>query len=294
MMERVGFVGFGEAASAFAQGLRAGGVGALWAYEPAQHGPFADVYARRAEAAQVTLVDDPAPLAQAEVVVSAVTPEQAVAAARTVAPSLVAGQLYVDVNSCTPAMKREAARLVEARGARYVDVGMAGSIKLDGHRLPVYAAGPHAQEFADRFSPYGFRIRVLPGAIGQAAALKMIRGVVMKGMEALLVEMLLAAERAQIADAVLESVANAYDATTFRDHANMLLTTHAIHAARRLDEVRMIRDTIRELGVEPLATEGTERRFAEDVRHDLKSHFGNEVPAGWQQVVETLLSRGAR
>lgn len=293
-MERVGFVGFGEVAAAFARGLREGGVGVLWAYEPARHGPFAAVYARRAEEAGVTLVDDPHELAGAEVVVSAVTPEQAVAAARTVAPALAAGQLYVDVNSCTPGMKQEAARLVGARGARYVDVGMAGSIKLDGHRLPVYASGPHAQEFADRFGPYGFRVRVLPGDVGQAAAVKMIRGVVMKGMEALLVEMLLAAERAGIAEVVLESVANAYDATTFREHANMLVTTHAIHAGRRLDEVRMIRDTVRELGVEPLATEGTERRFAEDVRHDLKSHFRNEVPASWETVLETLAARGAR
>ncbi|MCL8207960.1 MAG: DUF1932 domain-containing protein [Actinomycetia bacterium] len=293
-MERVGFVGFGEAATAFARGLGQGGVRRLVAYEPGRHGPFAAVYARRAAETGVTLVDRPDALGEMEVVVSAVTPEQAVAAARTVAPALGAGQLYVDVNSCTPGMKQEAARLLEARGVRYVDVGMAGSIKLEGHRIPIYAAGPHAQEFADRFGPYGFRIRVLGGDVGQAAAVKMIRGVVMKGMEALLVEMLLAAERAGIADVVLDSVANAYDATTFREHANMLVTTHAVHAGRRLDEVRMIRDTVRELGVEPLAIEGVARRFAEDVRHDLKTHFQNEVPAAWETVLAALRAKDAR
>ena len=75
--------------------------------------------------------------------------------------------------------------------------------------------------------------------IGAAAALKMLRSVVIKGMEGLWVEALLAARERGVVEPLLAMIEETLDRYSARDFATMLVTTHVGHAGRRqVEEIR--------------------------------------------------------
>ncbi|MFG1432990.1 DUF1932 domain-containing protein [Xanthobacter sp. V2C-8] len=250
------FVGFGEAASHIASGLRGAGVDGMSAYDVAiAGGPRRPLLEARAAAAGVRLLASPAGLAEARHVLALVQPLASVEAARMAAPHLATGALYVDLSSAAPQAKREGAAIVEAVGARFVDGAIIGSAPSSGHRVPILASGDGAEAFGARFRAHGMDITPVTGGIGAAAGIKLVRSILAKGLEALYVEALLVAERAGVTDAVLDTFCAFLDARPARDTAAMLLKSHVVHAARRADEVRMSRDLARSAGLSPLMTD---------------------------------------
>lgn len=194
---------------------------------------------------------DVADLADCDVVLSLVTPATAVAAAGGFAPWAREGVLYIDLNSTAPQDKYDVvARLPAARVVDGVMTG--GGIRLDAGRIPISLAGPDAQEAADLLSGMGLNATVVGTQVGAAAALKMLRSVVMKGMEGLWVEALLAAQHLDVVEPLFAMVEETLDRWPTRDFASMLVTTHVAHAGRRQVEARMVRDTVQGAGVEPI------------------------------------------
>jgi 3-hydroxyisobutyrate dehydrogenase-like beta-hydroxyacid dehydrogenase len=216
-------------------------------------------------AAGATPVDDLAAFADCDVVVSLVTPATAVPAAQGFAPYAGDGVLYVDLNSTAPDDKQEIAALL--RSARVVDgVMTGGGIQLDRDQIPISLAGPDAAEAADLLNGAGLNAAVVGGEIGAAAALKMLRSVVIKGMEGLWVEALLAARERGVVEPLLAMIEETLDRYSARDFATMLVTTHVGHAGRRQVEVRMSRDTVAGTGVPPLLSDGIVARYERDAR----------------------------
>lgn len=290
----VGYLGFGEIGFALAKGMQAAGATPLVAFDKqARSGPLSDVLNQRAAKLGIPLTDDAAALADREVVLSAVTPMAAVAAARAFAPHARAGQFYLDVNSSAPAMKQEIDALLRPKGVRVVDASMSGTgVHIRGHRgLYIHMSGPDAQALYDRLLPYDLEMKVLGGEIGAASALKMVRGVVMKGIEGLLVEMLLTAERFGVGAEVLASVVQPMDDESFADFGAFLVKSHMLHSGRRGDELSLIRETVAAAGIEPVMTEAALRLFRRDSASGVAEAFRGEMPKSWQEAIAELARR---
>lgn len=268
----VALLGFGEAGSAIARGLAApaGWRGARPAGANAPRELLAiDIAVGRdargeALATAARALDVPisaaygGELAAADLVVSVVPGENAEAAARAAAPYLRAGALYLDLCTVTAAMAETDRAIVEAAGARYVDVAVMGSFVSSGHKAPMLLAGPDAREAAAWLRAQGFVATVLGPKPGSASGVKMLRSVLIKGIEALAVESLVAARAQGILDEVLGCLGDV-DARPFRDYVATLLQTHVVHAHRRWEEMGLVAQTLRESGIEPLMTAAIQR-----------------------------------
>lgn len=290
MSTRWGLVGFGEAGRVIGGALAASGadlaVHDRVLLDP-ERGPG---LAEAVRAAGAQPVPDVAALADRDVVLSLITPATALAAAEGFAPVAGAGVLYVDLNSTAPQVKEAVAAALP--GARVVDgVMTGGGIQLDGSRIPISLAGPDAAEAARLLADAGFSAAVVGERVGAAAALKMLRGVVVKGMEGLWTEALLAASALDVVEPLLAMVEETLDRWATRDFATMLVTTHVAHAARRLVEVRMVRDTVAGTGVEPLMAAALVAREERTARGLEQLGRGpGEVPATLAEALEVLRS----
>lgn len=264
------FIGFGEAGRALAwPGVRAFD---LKTTSPVTREAMLSAYAAAGvEAAE----DGSAALVGTGAALSLVTAEQALAAVRASAPFLEADTLWLDMNSVAPATKRRGAELVRASGGRYVDVAIMAPVLPARRSVPVLVAGPHAAEALDFLREAGFENVAIAGpGIGDASAIKMIRSVMVKGIEALTAECVLAASRAGVADAVLTSLDAGFVVPTWRDRADYNLDRMLVHGLRRAAEMEEAANTLVDLGIDPVMTRGTIAR-----QRDLGS-LGINPPAG--------------
>ncbi|NML04866.1 NAD(P)-dependent oxidoreductase [Sphingomonas sp. G-3-2-10] len=246
-MNGIAFIGFGEAAQAFA------------GHVPAR---VYDVKAeRRAEAAGrgVESRDSAADaLKGARAILSLVTADQALAVAKDYAASLEPGALWFDMNSVAPDTKREAALAIEAAGGRYVDVAVMSPVYPAQLGVPLLVSGPHAEAGAETLRAIGFsKVRVVPGDVGRASSIKMIRSVMVKGLEALTTECVLAADAAGVLDEVIASLNASWPGTDWAEKTDYNLDRMMIHGLRRSAEMYESSQTLLGLGISPMMTEGT-------------------------------------
>jgi 3-hydroxyisobutyrate dehydrogenase-like beta-hydroxyacid dehydrogenase len=287
---RWGLLGFGEAGRIIGAAVAASGVDLKvhdrMLLDP-QRGP-----AVRASigAAGATPIDDPADFADRDVVLSLVTPATAVLAAEGVAPSVAGGVLYIDLNSTAPDAKH--AVVAALPGVRVVDgVMTGGGIQLDAQRIPISLAGPDAAEAAELLNGAGLNAAVVGDEIGAAAALKMLRSVVVKGMEGLWVEALLAARERGVVEPLMAMIEETLDRYSTRDFATMLVTTHVGHAGRRQVEVRMSRDTVAGSGIPPLVSNGALGRHELTARGLAEvGRSAGDVPPSLEEALDILRS----
>jgi 3-hydroxyisobutyrate dehydrogenase-like beta-hydroxyacid dehydrogenase len=208
---------------------------------------------------------DPASAAaESEVVLSVNSAKAALDAATGCLPGLSAATIYADLNTASPELKRELATLVGSVGARFADVALLGPVPLRGLQAPVLAAGEGARAFADLFEPLGMPVEVISEEAGDAAALKLVRSVFMKGLAAAVVESMQAAERAGQADWLAEEIA----AMIGRPFLERALEGSRKHAARRVDEMEAARDLLVELGVEPRIASASAAQLEELAAHE--------------------------
>ena len=191
-------------------------------------------------------------VAGADLVISAVTAGQDVAAARSAASHLKRNAYFLDVNSVSPAVKVEASQIVGAASGRYIEAAIMSPIHPKRAAAPMLLGGPHAAEFLPIARRLGFTgASVFSNRIGKASAAKMCRSVIVKGMEALLGESLLAARHYGVEDAVLDSLTSVFARDDWHAHARYLISRSLIHGRRRAEEMREVARTIVEAGFEP-------------------------------------------
>jgi 3-hydroxyisobutyrate dehydrogenase-like beta-hydroxyacid dehydrogenase len=288
---RVGFVGFGEAGSTIAGGLRSAGVDRMCAYDINAHAPrLGELIQSRAAKSGVTLLESSADLArESDVVFSTVTSSAALDAASQTAPYLESRHTYADLNSVSPALKQEIGRVIAATGARFVEVAVMAPVAPYGHRVPMLVGGPHAHTFADAMAPFGMRIEVLDGAaIGSAAAVKMCRSIVVKGLEALMCECVLAAGPFAADEHVFRSLNESFPGIDWKTLADYMVGRVVVHGERRAREMEEVAETLRAIGVDPIMAEAAARRQDWSAALDLKSHFGPDGPKTYREVLECL------
>jgi 3-hydroxyisobutyrate dehydrogenase-like beta-hydroxyacid dehydrogenase len=260
MSPRIAFIGYGEAGQAMAAGLREEGVADIAAWYslfPEAAGlkliEAADQSGVRVTTSAADAVRD------AGIVIAAVTAASSYEAAQSVAGHLQGKPLYLDVNSVSPGRKHVTATLLGDE-ARYVDVAIVSAIYPARHKSPMMLAGPYAATAAPVLTALGMKTQVVGDEVGAAAAIKMIRSVMIKEIEALTLECFLAAVRAGVADQVAASLHNNYPGVDWHKMSEYNIERMASHGIRRAAEMREVADTLRELGVAPLMTAGTIER----------------------------------
>ncbi|HWM82456.1 MAG TPA: DUF1932 domain-containing protein [Pseudolabrys sp.] len=249
------FIGFGEAGQAIAAGLKESGVARIAAWDILF--PQTDGAALRQAAAAIGVrvaTDTADAVRDADIVIAAVTAASSVDAAQAVVPHLAGRPFYLDVNSVSPGRKQDTAKRI-GEHARYVDVAIMAPIHPKRHQTPMHLAGPHSEAVAPVLQALGMRLTLAGPEIGAAAAIKMIRGVIIKGIEALTEECFIAAARAGVVDEVAASLVNNYPTLDWKKIVDYNLERMASHGMRRAAEMAEVADTLRELGVAPLMTE---------------------------------------
>ena len=258
-LPRITFVGFGEAGHAIASGWARSLAAGVRAYDLKLLDPqAASEVSARAGAAGVQAVSNlEEALDGAEMIFSLVTADKALEAAREAVPYLAPGALWLDCNSCAPQTKQKAALLVEEAGGRYVDVAVMAPVYPKRHEVPLLLAGPHAEQAAGIIAKLDMRPKIAGERVGDASSVKMLRSVIVKGLEALTTECLLAARRAGVEDAVLASLQASDPGIDWRARGSYNLERMIVHGARRAAEVQEVCVTLREFGVPDWMSSGT-------------------------------------
>jgi 3-hydroxyisobutyrate dehydrogenase-like beta-hydroxyacid dehydrogenase len=262
MQTPIGLLGFGEAGFHLARGLRGAGAPPLVAFDiKAPQGIGDDRIRTRAADTATRLVATPRALAEdARVVLSVVTAASACDAANNIATDLTADHLFVDLNSVSPATKRQIAAAIGAGAGRFVEGAIMAPVSSGDHRVPILLNGAWASELRSVLSPYCMRLDVMDAPTGAAAAVKMCRSIVIKGMEALMVECALAAGEYGASDRVYDSLAETYPGMDWRLTARYMIGRVLEHGERRAHEMDEVAEMLRAAGIEPLMAEATARR----------------------------------
>jgi 3-hydroxyisobutyrate dehydrogenase-like beta-hydroxyacid dehydrogenase len=261
---RLCFIGFGEAGQAIAAGLRDVGIESIAAWDilfPEAEGARLKQACEKMGARLATSAADA--VQNSDIIVAAVTAASSFEAAKSVAPHISGNPYYLDINSVSPGRKQHTAKLLDGK-ARYVDVAILAPIHPARHETPMLLSGPHAETvlplLVDELEMRGV---IASEEVGAAAALKMIRSVMIKGIEALTAECFMAAKRAGIVDEVAASLKNNYPTLDWNKVIEYNLERMASHGIRRADEMEQVTETLRELGVEPLMAAATVARQRE-------------------------------
>ena len=252
-MTELAFIGFGEVGQTFARGLLGKDGVRVAAYDlmfdrPEKRGePIA-----RAETLGVRVAADAADASRgAAIVVSAVTAAAAGEVAEAAARYLKPGQLFFDVNSASPGTKQAAAGAVEAAGAHFVEGAVMAAVAGPGLKVPILAGGPAAQAAADILNPLGMNLTPVATEIGRASATKLARSIVMKGIEAALVESAAAARRWDVEAEVLASLQATYPGIDWKQQVARAGERVARHGIRRAEEMREAGAMLADLGLDP-------------------------------------------
>src|SRR5262245_57553158 len=276
---RISFIGFGEAGQAIASGLRDTGIDRIAAWDILFPDNAGELLKSAGENMGVRIASSAGDAVRdTDMIISAVTAASSVDAAVSVAPHLSGNPYYLDINSVSPGRKQETAKLLGER-ARYVDVAVIAAIHPARHQTPLLLSGPHAEEISPLLRELDMRFSVVGADLGSAAAIKMIRSVMIKGMEALTLECFHAAARAGVLEEVTTSLKNNYPTLDWTKIADYNLERMASHGERRAAEMEESAATLRELGLDPLMVESTVKRQREmgaigkkeSVRDTLKS-----------------------
>jgi 3-hydroxyisobutyrate dehydrogenase-like beta-hydroxyacid dehydrogenase len=249
--KQVTFIGFGEAGQSFAGG---------WDLERLWTVRVFDIKMQQ-EGTRAKLLDDctrcgvtgaeslTQALAHADIVISVVTADQALTVAREAAADLPVGALYLDLNSVAPETKRASMALIKAAGGRYADVAVMAPVDPLGLRVPVLISGENASAAADAMQSLGFNPRIVDGDVGVASSIKMIRSIMVKGIEALTAECMLSAFSAGVQDEVIASLDASWPGADWARRADYNLDRMMIHGLRRAEEMKAARETAIGLGL---------------------------------------------
>jgi 3-hydroxyisobutyrate dehydrogenase-like beta-hydroxyacid dehydrogenase len=260
---RVGLVGYGEVGRILAEDLRELGLTKVSAFDLKLQGVSAAPLREHAGKHRVRLVESHRALAgECELIISAVTASQAVAVAQACAPAVTFGAWFLDLNSASPGAKQRAAKFIEDAGGVYVEGAVMTSIPPYRIGVPLLLGGARASELKPKLTQLGFDATAVSRKLGVASATKMCRSVMIKGMEAMVIESLTTARAHGVEDQVLASLKETFPGIDWEQQAAYFFQRAIQHGRRRAEEMREVAETVREVGLQPWSAAGTAERQA--------------------------------
>lgn len=292
--QRIGLIGYGEVGKTFAGGLKGKpGVTATGAWDL----KFAQPATREAELAHardagVTAHASMQALCEAsDLVISAVTASNTLAVAQEAAPFLEPGTVFLDLNSASPGTKQQCAALIEARGAHYVEAGVMTSVPPYGIRVPMLLGGSKAAALAPVLVGWDMDAKVVSEQLGIASAIKMCRSVMIKGLEALVIESYATARQYGVEDHVLPTLAETFPQIDWHKQGAWFFMRVVQHGQRRAEEMRESANTVREAGFPPVMTTAIAEK-QQWVADAAAAGVFKDVPkdAPWQAYADALIA----
>lgn len=251
MNRSIALIGFGEAGSTFAGAGDWAGQARAFDVLPERREVMAELGITACDSVEQAL-------SGASLVLSLVTADAAPKVAEAVAPLLGEGVLFCDMNSVAPGTKRAAAKTIATGKGRYVDVAVLAPVNPARMRVPLLVSGPDAAEAQAALEAVGFaNVRTVGADVGRASAIKLVRSVMVKGLEALTAEMMMAAAAEGVADEVLASLDASEKTIPWAERADYNLDRMLVHGRRRAAEMDEAAEMLRSLGIPPLMTENT-------------------------------------
>jgi len=249
----IAFIGFGEVGKRFSRDLITNESICIAAYDilmddPARR-PSMEETARAIGVTCSTSADSAC--CGADIVISAVTADKTEVVAADTARFLRAGQIYLDVNSASPSTKKRAAAAVNKSGARYVEAAVMAAVLQPGIRVPILTAGPAAEAAAMRLNKLGMNLTPVASEYGRASAIKLCRSIMIKGIEALLLDCARASRHWDVEREVFGSLGQTFPSIVWSDLAHAMAERVAKHGIRRAAEMREAAEMLAEMGLEP-------------------------------------------
>ena len=285
---RLGLVGYGEIGSTLGAGLKDAGLASIVAYDKfAFDGPYADLIQGRANKAGVTLVRSNQELADKSDLIVSVTPGVAsLDSAAAFASCLMSRHTFSDFASATPKIKQGVAARLACTGALVGDCSIEGT-PMQGYGMPMLASGPAGERVCELLVPWGMSISFVGPDLGKATAIKIIRSVLIKGIEALTDEMLLAGRRYGIDDVVLASACKTLDRPWIKT-VESVTPSGVIHAKRRAEELEMSTEAVEDVGIEPIMARAIVARLRWKESLGLKDHFKGVTPKSYNDAIDAI------
>ena len=293
-LQRIGLIGHGEVGKTFTSGLKdKRGVSAMGAWDL----KFVDTATREAELAHcarlgVTAHGSMRELCEAsDLVISAVTASSTLAVAREAAKFIGAGSVFLDLNSASPATKQQAAAAIDARGVSYVEAGVMTSVPPYGIRVPMLLGGAGAVSLVELLNGWGMDARAVSDQLGVASAIKMCRSVMIKGLEALVIESYTTARKYGVEAHVLPTLQETFPSIDWEQQGGYFFSRVVQHGKRRAEEMREAATTVREAGAEPsmaAATADKQQWVADCARDGVFDGLGPD--ALWQDYADRLIA----
>jgi len=289
-MMKIGFIGFGEAAYNIALGLKGEGVTGIRATDAMlDHAVLGPQVKSRAKEAGVELLKTNREVAEwADIVFAAVPSSFTMDVCESVLDVLREGQIYADVSASTPATKEAIWAKIKDKGVLFADAAMLGSLPKDKHKVPITASGNGAQKLYDLMTPYGMRITVVGERAGAASAIKLVRSIFMKGIAALMIEMLQASDAYGVSENVVASVGKSLDGIPFTSHLDRLVTGTAIHCHRRAAELKGSAAMLAEAGIADYMTVAAKKRHEALEPYNFMEKYAGSSPKGWPEIIEAI------
>jgi 3-hydroxyisobutyrate dehydrogenase-like beta-hydroxyacid dehydrogenase len=290
--DKIGFIGFGEAAYHISKGLLKEGINEVFAYDilwvKDHESEKSQKTKQRALDIGVKPVDNVKDLVlHSYIIMSAVTPSAALDVANEVYPYLNEDKIYADINSKSPRIAKNISKVIQKNGAKFVDVAVMAAITKYGHKTPCLVSGNGSQEFS-LLNNYGMNIKVIGSEPGQASAVKMLRSIFTKGVSALLLEAFTAAYEYGVVEMLFNSLEETEDSMTFDEMINLRVCSTMAHAKRRTDELEMVCDTLKDVNIEPIMSSATKKAFEKIARLEFDKHFVEWEPKNFREVLRAI------
>jgi len=289
----IAIIGYGEVGGIFARGLLGqSGVGAISAWDLLFDGQGAQEKKDNAKDDGVKAASGVAEAcADADLVISAVTASNTLAVAQAVMKHIRPGALFLDLNSASPGTKRKAAALIDGAGGQYVEAGVMTSVPPYGIRVPMLLGGARAAQLAAMLSNWGMDAKPVSDQLGVASAIKMCRSVMIKGLEALVIESYTTARAYGVEDHVLPTLQETFPSIDWTRQGSYFFTRVVQHGKRRAEEMRESANTVLEAGFKPFMTSaiaGKQQWVADKAREGLFADLAKD--ANWKEFADVLLA----
>ncbi len=292
----VGVIGYGEVGRTFAVGLKEKGASISGAWDLKFAADVTrDVTRAAAVADGVMPFASSAELCAAStLVISAVTASNTLAVAEEAARHIQPGAVFLDLNSASPGTKQQCAALIEAAGAHYVEAGVMTSVPPYGIRVPMLLGGLKATELTGTLNGWGMDAKAVSEKLGVASAIKMSRSVMIKGLEALVIESYANARAYGVEDHVLPTLKETFPSIDWDRQGAYFFSRVVQHGKRRAEEMREAANTVREAGFDPLMTTAIadkQQWIADLAAAGVFDGLGKD--ASWQDYADRLLAQRA-
>lgn len=290
---RIGFLGFGEAGEAMARSMLEMPDVSACAYDKL----FDDkaMLARKAAAYEgqidITCLASPKALAEAsDIVISVVTADEAYAAAQSILPYLRDTHLYLDGNSVSPGTKKAIAETFMHLSRSYVDLAIMAPIHPRGHKTPFLVSGPRQVDVCTLLDTLHANYEWRGAAIGEASTVKMLRSILIKGMESLICECVTAAEGLGLDTEILASAGKTLGINDMPALADYVMERASVHGRRRAAEMREVAKTLDELGLSNFMPTAIAKHQSIVADMNLVETFNGDVPRNRAQLAQAMRS----